>query len=211
MAGVVRADEPRDLPITPVGPSAPTDAPDAAKKVDPRAPVVNKPVYNPETKSYFELFRPDQRAVDLAGASTVRPDLVDINWEDARLIAASRLFRGVRGRLAVVKTEQTNQFIIKSLRPAAGNAAWIGLRFMCSGRTLQWIDGELWPLTAYANWAPIWNRPTGSPEGRTRIECGPFAYLPVHYWGADGGFKWNANGPAKRFYHLIIEYPTGKP
>jgi hypothetical protein len=33
----------------------------------------------------------------------------------------------------------------------------------------------------------------------------------VHYWGQEGGYKWNANHPAKKFYNMILEYPTGKP
>jgi hypothetical protein len=50
-----------------------------------------------------------------------------------------------------------------------------------------------------------------APNG-ARIDCNTgAAYLPVHYWGAEGGYKWNANGTAKHFYYAIIEYPTGKP
>jgi hypothetical protein len=36
-------------------------------------------------------------------------------------------------------------------------------------------------------------------------------WMGVHYWGADNGFHWNANGSSKQFHLMIIEYPTGKP
>jgi hypothetical protein len=202
---------------TPAAPAAPPAVPgfsgtptEAEKKPDPNAPVFGKPLYNPESKSYFELFKPNLAEMERAGANVGRTDIVDMNWESAKTFAQSRAFHGVRGRLAVVKTDETHKFIAKNLHPPDGT--WIGLRLMCSGRTLQWVTGEIWPLNAYANWGQPWNRNGGTPEVRSRADCSMnIDYLPVHYWGPTGGYRWNANGAAKRFYYLIIEYPTGKP
>jgi hypothetical protein len=50
-----------------------------------------QPVYNPATKSYF------QRRTDM-------PDLEGHGWLKAKKKAASLTYKGVRGRLAVVRT-----------------------------------------------------------------------------------------------------------
>ena len=75
-------------------------------KVDPKKPIYNKPMYNPETKSYFELHFPGENM----GSYGEWPQF---NWRDAREYAPSRVFRGARGRLAIVKTKETNDFIVE--------------------------------------------------------------------------------------------------
>ena len=204
IATAAQAQDAPNLPIPSITPGLPD--PDKPQKPD-TGPVLYKPIYNPETKSYFELYRVTVNDVQTNGG------IPDISWGEARNFAESRAYKGTRGRLAVVKTEETNKFIVKNLRPMSGaNGAWIGLRMVCSGRVLQWVTGEIWPLNAYANWGKVWNSGMIAPGAAPyRVNCPTYPYLPVHYWGADGGFKWNANGVAKRFYYLIIEYPTGKP
>jgi hypothetical protein len=187
---------PPDIPLAPIGNSVTPDA-----KPGSEGSVIDKPIYNPETKSYFEVHK-----VTRAESSGYIPD---VSWIRAKELAQSRVFRGTRGRLAIVKTAETHKFIVNNLRPPSGS--WIGLRLICNGRTLQWVTGDFWPLSAYANWGKVWNSHGAAPNG-ARIDCNTgAAYLPVHYWGAEGGYKWNANGTAKHFYYAIIEYPTGKP
>ena len=172
-------------------------------KVDPRKPVYNKPLYNPETKSYFELHFP--------GEGMSYGESPEFNWRDAREYAPSRVFRGVRGRLAIVKTKETNDFIVKNLKP--GCCPWIGLYFSCAERTLVWVTGEIWPLTAYNNWSRIWNVMGTHPNKPSAKQgCTPGGPPSgVHYWGPDGQYKWNTNSANKAFHNMIIEYPTGKP
>ena len=164
------------------------------------APLYNKPVYDPATKSYFELYFPDPEA---------QPDSVQsFTWDQAVETAKEQWFKSVRGRLAVVKTRATNNFLLKTFRP--DHNAWIGLRYRCDARVLQWVTGEIWPLTSYANWGPAWNVAGGSPFGKERATCGGGSF-GVHYWSQMGGFRWNANVSQARFVTMFIEFPTGEP
>ena len=174
------------------------------------APVYNKPFYNPETKSYFELYSPEFD--DPNRTMSVRV-YGGIGFDAAMKMAVKRRFKGVRGRLAVVKTRETDEFVIKHLRPAG--SAWIGLRYYCRFKKFMWITGEiLRPGKDFSNWHPRgWRFDGSSPGGGTPSWCpnGRTSALPVHYWGSRHGFHWNANGFAKQFNMMIIEYRTGKP
>jgi hypothetical protein len=61
-----------------------------------KSPVAIKPIYNPRTKSYFEL------QVDLP-----KPQ----QWQNAVRYARTKTFKGVRGRLAIVKDLETHSFL----------------------------------------------------------------------------------------------------
>jgi hypothetical protein len=177
----------------------PKETKDAAEKWKEK---FNRPVYNPGTKSYFEYYFP--------GTGFLYDSEKQYGWEEAEKIATTRTFHGVRGRLAVIKTAETNKFIVDHLHPEDG--AWIGLKYMCDLRTLRWVTGEFWPLDAYHNWGAVWNIEGTSPKGRSRSAClGYMPWMGVHYWGSAANYKWNANGTGKRFGWMIIEYPTGKP
>ena len=165
-------------------------------------PLYDTKVYNPEGKSHFELVRNQQ-----VGRS------ISIRWAAARRLAQQRTFKGVRGRLAVVKSRQVNDFLRQTFRPE--RATWIGLRYLCRFNKLQWVTGEVNPNTGYANWDLIWNHngSRGSTLGRldkTKCEKVVHEYWPVHYWGINHGFRWNANGTIKEFDTFFVEYPTGK-
>lgn len=164
----------------------------------------NKPVYNPETKSYFELHRPKGQVAK-----------VGIAWPEASKIAAGKNYRGVRGRLAVVKTAATDKFLRETFK--SSTAAWIGLRYWCGFKRLQWITGEIHGLNKFQRWGTTWNI-----KGRNRAlssmlaECparagGTPYFLGIHYWNLKSGFNWNANSLNTGLNALFIEYPTGKP
>ena len=162
-------------------------------------------MYNPETKSYFELHFPGEGMGSYA-------EWPEFNWRDARDYAPTRVFRGVRGRLAIVKTKETNDFIVKNLRP--GCCPWIGLQYSCTENTLMWVTGDLWPFSSYANWSKVWNvMGTGPNKASARWGCVYGSSLPAgtHYWGENGGFRWNVNAANKEFANMILEFPTGKP
>ena len=194
----IRADD-LNLPV----PDFSTKLPRNGKPAEPGAGKerYNKPIYNPETKSYFENYNP---APDLV----YDPDYI-YDWLQSKVIAEGRTFHGVRGRLAVVKNKETNDFIVKHFKP--DNGTWIGLEYMCDDRILRWSTGEIWPLSGYQNWGRPWNIEGTSPYGRVRSSCTSLNPMGVHYWGSEAGYKWNANGGAKKFGYMIIEYPTGKP
>ena len=64
----------------------------AEARIPTRAKAV-APVYNPETKSYFEL------RIDNDGRSR--------HWNAAKRMALGNFYKGVRGRLAIVRTAKT--------------------------------------------------------------------------------------------------------
>ena len=156
-----------------------------------------KPVYNPQTKSYFEL----------------RNDLFGNNhgWTNAKQAAEKLQFKGVRGRLAVVDSLQTHQFLVKNFNLEA--ETWIGLRFWCKYKKLQWVNGKIHPRDAFNHWDPRWYRYYGSSDPNLQfcrtsgtIESG---YMPVYYLPAEKGYRWQAVGSAKGFRHYLVEFPTG--
>ncbi len=171
-------------------------------------PVYNKPVYNPTSKSYFELYSPDaddpkKRPVSISGG---------IEWIHAARIAHKKSFRGTRGRLAIVNTQQIHEFLRDTFDPAG--AVWIGLRYWCRYNKLQWVNGKFHPFDGFHKWGRHWNQNAAQPLQGPKPPYCPRSHkkatLGVHYWGTNHGFFWNANGTYKQFNALFIEYPTGK-
>ena len=75
------------------------------------------PAYNPDSKSYFEL----------------RTDLPKPpQWRTAEAFARTKVFKGTRGHLAIVKDLETHSFLQANF--PLFEEAWIGLRFYCSIR-----------------------------------------------------------------------------
>ncbi len=173
-------------------------------------PSFNKPVYNPDTKSYFELFSPSADDPKVTKVNNTGA----INYSKALKIAATRRYKGVPGRLAVVPNEQVHKFLAEKFRPNV--SAWIGLRYYCRFKKLMWGNGQVLKIGKdFAIWGPrMWNVDGPSPRTVKASDCWSSArdfYLPVHYWPMSDGFRWNANGFGKEFNALIIEYRTGKP
>ncbi len=148
----------------------------------------NLPVYNPKTKSYFEL----------------RLDSV-LYWQEANAKAMSLSYKGVRGRLAVVANQETHNFLHRSFKLEA--ETWIGLQYWCSFRKLLWVTGKLHDRSAFSPWAADWNRPGIAPceDAATRIS----GFMPVYYLPHSRGFRWQAVGSSKGFDRYLVEYPTG--
>lgn len=166
-------------------------------------PLLNQPVYFPETKSYYELVQPSAGDQDHPGLGYDA-----IRWIMAKQRAQQRSYKGVRGRLAVVKSYALHNFLKTTFRPR--RIIWIGLRYWCNVNKLQWVTGEFYPRSAFAPWARVWNN-NGSPGAGLSTSCrADEPYWPVHYWGPENGFRWNANGPDKAGFYYFVEYPTGK-
>ena len=183
--------QPPDVPMADFPPRSEVQSAPPSEK----PPLYDTKVYNPATASYFELKRPGG----------------DFSWYKAQEYAENANYKGVRGRLAVVKNKETQDFLVKTFRPSI---AWIGLKYYCKLNALQWVSGEFWPLTGYANWGTPWNLDGASPNHQRRSYCDASDFRRfngVNMWGHEGNYKWNVNGAPKIFYRFFVEYPTGRP
>lgn len=153
-------------------------------------PVYEKPVYNPATKSYFELV--DGRSFHGQGP----------NWEEALRLAQQRNLNGVPGRLAIVRSPETDMFIRLNLRP--NQHTWFGLRFDCARKALIWSDGTELKPGEYTNWNP--NGWYSSPQWGFCVGD----HLMPAFWPFHSGVRhWMMQRSPKRFYSYVVEYPTG--
>ncbi len=154
------------------------------------------PVYDPYSKSYFELGNNPA-----GGGSRVA------GWPTADRIARSKSYKGVRGRLAIIRSREANDFILKTFKPP--NETYFGLRMACSeGFKLIWVDGKILSRKDYQNWGRMWHY--------------PYRYLPCTGTGANakyGGVVYNRLEGRPRWYVIaplhatvafLVEYPTGK-
>jgi len=154
--------------------------------------IFEKPMYNEETKSYFEL-------VSIAYYNNG----VGVTWGKARHLAELRSFGGVQGRLAVIPSAQVDMFIRINFRPDENT--WFGLYYDCSLKNLVWVTGEAFPRNGYANWREPWFR------GHQGMFCNVGENkMPVFLAFAHPDHAWAIQLPAKWWYYYLVEYPTGK-
>lgn len=164
-------------------------------------PLYDKPVYDPASKSYFEMV-----LVTRANSNHYIPE---ISWGQAYQLAKQRSYNGVRGRLAVVKSEATHEFLAKIFQP--NNFAWIGLRYWCSTHKLQFSDGSFWTRGMFRAWNAKWD------QSAVKDPCWEYhsyrkpQYMPVAYQPLNDGFLWIAKEWHKLYYAYFVEYPTGEP
>ena len=156
-----------------------------------------EPVYDPRSKSYFELRN------DLAGNGS--------SWIQAKRVAESLRYKGERGRLAVVDSPQVHQFLVENFD--LKEETWIGLRFWCKYRQLQWVNGKVHRRDAFNHWDSRWYRYQGAADpnlGWCRT-AGTVAagFMPVYYLPRKKGYRWQAVGADKGFRSYLVEYPTG--
>lgn len=164
-----------------------------------QGPVYGKPIYNPASKSYFELVKVTS-AMSPGSASPALPQDKAAAW------AAGRNFKGAKGRLAIVRDFDTHMFLLENLRP--NEAAWIGLKYLCKTRELVWSNGEKLTRGQFSIWDQQWNHSgvAGCVNGGGETDWMPVAYSP-----ANTGFRWFAIGGKKIYVAFIVEYPTGAP
>lgn len=155
------------------------------------------PVYNAHSKSYFQLFDDNENPG---------------NWEAARIRAGKKIFKGVRGRLAVVDSPETHDFVVRTFHLDQRElSVWIGLRYWCSARLLQWEGGRPFSPSDHDRfrlWHAKWSRSDDSACGLTRSRRVGFA--PVYYRTISGLTRWQAVGAAKYFSYYLVEFPTGE-
>ncbi len=143
-------------------------------------------VYDPSSGSYFEIIR-NQRGFR--------------RWKHVRTAANKRIHKGIRGRLAVIKTRATHEFLQKNLGIPFG--AWIGLRYHCSTGKLVWVTGEI--LRRGVDFE-IWHRKLYY-EGRSYCESG-LPHLVAFYIIEGKRRYWRLSGPNHGMTGAVIEYPT---
>ena len=149
------------------------------------------PVYNPHTKSYFEL----------RGCTSGTCGFL---WSEGDIVARSNVYNGVRGRMAIVRDQETHDFIDQHFK--IQGIVWIGLRFICSARKLLWVDGEIHKLSAFK----VWHNPWYRSEAQRCSSRPSQQYMSIHYTTEGGHLQWQAAGFDKLGNGVLIEYPTGK-
>ena len=168
------------------------------------AELLNTPVYDPASKSYFEMVN-GRNGLVVGYGSHEGP-----KWSEAYSLAEERVYKGVRGRLAVVKSNATHEFLMRTFQPETN--VWIGLRYWCLSEKLQDVTGAYLDKSTFMPWAQNWR-----PDPFT-CELDPYThrpradnYMPIAYNGIGSGFRWFGETPSKRFYYFFVEYPTGSP
>ncbi len=150
-----------------------------------------KVVKDPTSGSYFEL-------VDVIELTRGQRDRN--TWEQANAAAEQRFHKGIRGRLAVIQSKKTHDFLKKSF-DFSKEPTWIGLRYFCSNRKLAWVTGQtLKSETDFQLWHQRW--------ARTNIRCDGAGYMPVYYTTSSFALSWQASGPGKGFGAYLVEYPV---
>jgi Lectin C-type domain len=161
-------------------------------------------VYNPETKSYFEM----------------KQGKIVSAYQIAHNFAKSQFYKGARGRLAIIKSKRTQEFINRILRPPrkSWGETWIGLRMTCRPRKLVWNTGEVLDREKdYSNWGKQWHYPdkflpcTPPNRGYTGNNRYNAIYAGIALRTYKGILRWWAIAPAHFVSRALIEYPTGKP
>jgi hypothetical protein len=155
-------------------------------------PLIDKPVYDPVSKRYFELVR-------LGG--------FDGTWLLTEKFAEDQFLKGVHGRLAIVDSIEIHEFLLHTFRPNHSQWAWIGLRYLCRQQQLQWSDGSLWKGGSFQAWDTDWKQDIYFCAGAS---VDPNDWAPVAY-APPPNFRWIGKGRGKGYEYAFIEFPTGQP
>lgn len=153
------------------------------------------PVYDPVTKRYFAL----------NWARSTKDAYRATSWANASAAAKSRQYKGVHGRLAIVDTPEVHSFLLQTFHPPC--EAWIGLRYWCGARALEWSSGQAWQPGAFNAWDKVWRQDENACRGADAAKD----YMPVAYSRTPNGFRWIGKGLQKEYFAYFIEYPTGQP
>lgn len=164
-------------------------------------PLLNRPVYDGATKSYFALIDGRQHR------SRYHSGFV---WDEARNDAATREYGGVRGRMATISSIETHLFLLNTFHPTA--PTWIGIRYDCAARRLIDSSDHVVPKDAFAAWDKNWKQDQFvCTINRYMHTFDVPAYAPIAYSAPADGFRWIAKGPQKVYDYYFIEFPTGHP
>lgn len=151
------------------------------------------PVYDPESKRYF-AFMKSENAVP---AQTM--------WNSVAAQARRQVYKGVQGRLAIVDSLEVHNFLLRTFRPNQYQYVWIGMRYLCRAKKLEWSDGKLWQPGSFQIWDEKWNQDvyTCADKGNPN-DWAPVAYTPSMH-------SWIVKGNTKGYDYYFMEFPTGQP
>lgn len=153
---------------------------------------IGVPVYDPGSKRYFALMH-------------VGSDRLASIWESVVEAARRQSYKGVRGRLAIVDSFEVHEFLLRTFHPSRYQFIWIGLRYFCHAKKLEWSDGRIFKRGEFQAWDPIWKQDS--------YACNTGSHDP-NEWAAiayDPQFRWIVNGPRKGYDWYFVEFPTGGP
>jgi hypothetical protein len=155
--------------------------------------VIGIPVYDPESKRYFALMHADDRAQSYH------------TWGSVADQARSQVYKDARGRLAIVDSAEVHSFLLRTFRPNGYQYIWIGLRYLCRSKKLEWSDGRLWQPGSFQLWDTTWNQDVWTCSDKNN----PNDWAPVGY--TPSMRSWIVKGNQKGYPWYFIEYPTGSP
>ncbi|MCG8355518.1 MAG: C-type lectin domain-containing protein [Kiloniellales bacterium] len=154
-----------------------------------------EPVYDSHSGSYYDL----KVAPQLCGTGRCA-----IQWRGARKEATKHVYKGIQGRLAIIHSKHVHELLARhfKLNKPFLSPAWIGLRYWCLNRKLEWVNGSV--LKKVRGNFMAWDRPWFRNEN---VRCGRGAgvYMPVAYLPS---YRWQASGRNKGHFYYFVEYPA---
>jgi|SRR5579862_653596 len=155
--------------------------------------VLNTPVYDPGSKKYYLL-----KLVPEEGNYKSM-------WNYVEDLAKKDVYKGVHGRLAIVDSLEVHEFLLTTFKPNPYDNIWIGLRYLCKPRQLEWTDGKLWKPGSFQIWDKVWNQdPNTCTDKDNPNDWAPVAYTPSMK-------SWIVKGSHKGYPLYFEEFPTGGP
>jgi len=155
--------------------------------------VIGIPVYDPESKRYFALMHAE------AGPQALTM------WGSVAEQARRQVYKGVRGRLAIVDSVEVHSFLLRTFRPNNYQYVWIGMRYLCRAKKLEYSDGRMWQPNSFQMWDAKWNQDVYTCNDKNNPnDWAPVAYTPEMH-------SWIVKGNTKGYPWYFIEYPTGQP
>lgn len=155
--------------------------------------IIGVPVYDPEAKRYFALEH-----------AQLGPQYLTM-WNSVAEQAQRQVYKGVRGRLAIVDSLEVHSFLLRTFRPNHYQSIWIGLRYLCNAKKLEWSDGRLMNPGSFQVWDKEWNQDVYTCNKKSD----PNDWAPVAYTGEM--HSWVVKGNTKGYPWYFIEFPTGQP
>jgi hypothetical protein len=154
--------------------------------------LIGVPVYDPEAKRYFALMHTE-------------PCKWGCSWEKVAQQARDQSYKGVHGRLAIVDSIDVHEFLLRTFHPSHYQYIWIGLRYLCRAKKLEWSDGRIFQRGSFQAWDPKWNQDVYVCHN---VRYDPNEWAPVAY---SPQFKWIVKGRGKGYDWYFVEFPTGHP
>src|SRR3546814_14120662 len=113
-----------------------------------------------------------------------------------------KAYKGVRGRLAVIDSAETHKFLLRAFDLDRRHiSVWIGLRYWCSARLLQWEDGRPF-ATSEPDHFRLWHADSSRTDrdSCSLSQSSKVGFAPVSYVTLAGLTGSQPSGPANVFF-----------